>query len=131
MEVRERVCGRTAGKRKERQTRWWNERTVNAEKEKNQAWWKWWKSKLDEDKDYMAKKRLSKKLIAEEKMMAWEEFTQRLEEDAERNKKMFYRFMRNKKGPAERTKRMESENGEIIVDHTVSKGCGKIILRNY
>lgn len=111
----EEVCGRTRGKKKEKTTDWWNERTIEAVREKNIAFRKWWKSRKQEDKQsYNEKRRVCSKIIKEEKRKTWEQFTNKLEADMESNKKMFYKMMKNKKRSTESAKHMEDENGRLV-----------------
>ncbi|XP_047112420.1 uncharacterized protein LOC124789170 [Schistocerca piceifrons] len=117
VEAAQKVCGRTSGKEKIRQTSWWDDTTNQAVRRKNGAWRKWWKTKNDEDrKRYIEEKKKCKEIVETAKKKAWEEYTKKLEEDVKSNKKMFYKMMKNKRKASEVPVKMETEDGTIIED---------------
>ncbi|XP_049794436.1 craniofacial development protein 2-like [Schistocerca nitens] len=74
----QKVCGRTSGKEKIRQTSWWDDTTIQAVRRKIRAWRKWWKTKNDKDhKRYIEEKKKCKEIVETAKKKAWEEFTKK------------------------------------------------------
>uniref|UniRef100_A0A1W7R9N5 Endonuclease-reverse transcriptase HmRTE-e01 n=1 Tax=Hadrurus spadix TaxID=141984 RepID=A0A1W7R9N5_9SCOR len=116
----ERVCGRTSGKRKERETKWWNERVKNAVKEKKEMWRIWDKNREEESRrKYEDAKRKCKRVVNEEKKKCLEELAGILEEDVSRGKRILYGMVKEKKRGSEGEPSMiKNETGNVLVEET-------------
>jgi hypothetical protein len=113
----EKLCGRATGKRKKKETRWWNDKVREVVKKRNYMWNKWtlMRSKENEE-EYRQCKREVFNIVIEEKKKAMQELASKLEMDFEGNKKMIYGLIKAKRGKREEALCMKDENGELTVN---------------
>lgn len=119
------VCGKTSARVREKETPWWNERVRSSIKERNMAQKERdrEKSKPEQVRDeekirdleqvYRDKKLRVKRVVEEEKIKCWENFTQKLEEDSRGNMKLLFRVIKNKRNSVETIKAIEDPNGNL------------------
>ena len=87
----EEVCGRAGGRKKEKQTPWWNESVKEAVKRKQKAWQKMEADRTQENiEEYRRVKSNLKTMVKEEKIKSMKKFAERLQDDFKGNKKMLY-----------------------------------------
>jgi hypothetical protein len=113
----EQVCGRAGGRKKEKATRWWNDRVRSAVREKRQAWQKYeWQRTNDNEKEYKELKKNVEFVVSEEKEKSMAELAEKLEIDFEANKKMLYGIIKGKRERREDVMSMKDDKGELICD---------------
>jgi Reverse transcriptase (RNA-dependent DNA polymerase) len=110
----EETCGRVGGKRKEKETAWWNDRVKEAVKNKNEAWRKNEETHSEKtDTEYRQRKREAREIVKEEKQKSMEKFAAKLEEDFQGNKKMLYSLVKSKRRHQDEQKFMLNNQGVL------------------
>ena len=111
----EQVCRRATGRKKEKETSWWNERVKNAVREKRRAWQKKeTHDSLSNHLEYRRCKMMAAKIILEEKKRSMMELATKLKTDFDGNKKMLYRMVKDKREQREDLKSLKNENNDLI-----------------
>lgn len=111
----EAVCGRTSGRRREKETPWWTDRARAAVTEKNKAFRRWFQERSVRTKEeYRKLRRKASKIVSEEKRKWLEEWTNVLEEDARGNKKVLYSTVKGKRRVKTEGVRMVDEGGKEV-----------------
>jgi Reverse transcriptase (RNA-dependent DNA polymerase) len=113
----EKLCGRASGRRKNKETRWWNDRVRAAVKEKNKTWQESiiMRSTENEGK-YKQSKQDVFNIVTEEKKKAMQELASKLEKDFDGNKKLIYGLIKGKREIREDVICMKDKNGELTVN---------------
>ncbi|KAL1446149.1 hypothetical protein WDU94_012366 [Cyamophila willieti] len=127
----EEVCGRTSGKRRWKETRWWNERVKTAVLEKNKAFRIYFKNRTPENKEqYQRSKRNAKTIVREERQAWLEEWSNTLQTDIDGNRKVLYGMVKNKRRDREQCKYITNEDGSLITDNEDIKREWKEYFKN-
>jgi exonuclease III len=117
MAAAEVVCGRTSGKRRWKETPWWNDRTREAVEKKNKALRKLFKERTPEtEREYKDRKKDAKLIVGAEKRKWAEKWTKMLEEDVAGSKKVLYGLVRNKRKDKGENVRLMDDTGKIVDD---------------
>lgn len=117
VEAAERVCGRTSNRKRWKETLWWNDRVKEEIAKKNKAFRTWFQQRTEETrKEYTEKKKVAKRVVAEEKRKWMEEWTKMMERDSEGNKKILYGMVRAKKRGTMENVRMINKEGREVED---------------
>lgn len=112
----EKICGRAVIGGGQKSTPWWTDTVRNVVKQKKEAWKKYLNSKRDEDKNIYLQRRDEAKLkVREAKQKSWADFGNKMEENYNDNRKLFWRVvkrLRNDKPCPLR--KLKTTDGKII-----------------
>lgn len=114
----ENICGTTIIDRNRKQTKWWTEEIKKEVKIKKNLWQRYLQRKTEESRQkYKEQRTKVKELVKQSKNVSWEEFGQKMEEDAKANQKLFYKTIKNlRKNKQYEIKQVKGKNNEIITD---------------
>lgn len=122
----EKVCGKTNGRKKLKETPWWNEETRKATSKKNRAYRRHFNERTDETQRlYREAKKEAQKVINREKKRWYEEWEKTLQEDVDGNKKLLYGMMRNKRRDKEEQKYLIDSGGNLVTEEQQIKEMWK------
>ncbi|KAL1447116.1 hypothetical protein WDU94_005460 [Cyamophila willieti] len=117
IEAAEKVCGRSSGKKRTKETPWWNDETKKATTKKNSAFREHFKKRTDETKrTYRDAKKEAARVIEREKKKWYEKWEKTLQEDVDGNKKLLYGMMRDKRRDKEEQKYLVDCDGNLITE---------------
>uniref|UniRef100_A0A8D8LKZ5 Craniofacial development protein 2 n=2 Tax=Cacopsylla melanoneura TaxID=428564 RepID=A0A8D8LKZ5_9HEMI len=122
----EEVCGRTSGRRRWKETPWWNERVKSAVCEKNNMFRIYFKNRTLENRDkYKRSKQNAKTVVIEERNVWLEKWSNTLQNDVDGNKKVLYGMVKNKRRDREECKYLTNDDGNLVSDNDEIKNIWK------
>ena len=109
------ICGRAKGRKKKKETPWWNERVREAVCRKREAWQRNEKQRSNDNyREYKKCKYAVRQVVGEEKTKSMEKFADRLEKDFDGNKKMLYGLIQGKRRSSEDPSVMYTNEGVLV-----------------
>ena len=133
LECTERVCGmRRVGGGVRKGGEWWCEEVGVAVKGKKQAFEMWLQRKDEASYEaYKEKRRLVKRAVRNAKVRADERWGNKLTENFQGNKKMFWKEVKRvRKGKDGKEERVKAEDGTVLVENRQWKRGGQSILKD-